>query len=262
MNSVLTNITRDTLALCKSNADYQVKTVVVGIRYTAVLLVNGSMGVSYTLLDKKAEKESHSKYLTMKYLYEKSLQELTNFCSSNLSIFRSIGVAALNAYSQANISSIEETNMDVSELFHSDPSVTVGMVGNIHPISNFLAKNGFRIKILDDSFSKKKTSRITPVREVEDLTEVHHLIVSGSALVFDTFSNIVDILSGIQGEKILIGPSAQILPQIAFNMGFTFLGSSKIRNSQLTLRAILEGGGYRAFKHYTEKYSFRAPKVE
>ncbi|MCK4849140.1 MAG: hypothetical protein KAT16_08955, partial [Candidatus Heimdallarchaeota archaeon] len=65
----------------------------------------------------------------------------------------------------------------------------------------------------------------------------------------------------IQGEKILIGPSAQILPEVAFSTGFTFIGSSKIRDSRLTLSSIMEGGGYRAFKPHTDKYSFRAPEV-
>ncbi len=262
MNSALTNIAHDTLALGKSIDNLQVKTVVVGIRYTGLLLTNGSMGVAYTLLDKKTEKESHLEYLNTKYLYEKSLRELVEFCASKLGVFRSIGVAALNAYSQANISLTRGNNIDVKDLFYSDPSETVGMIGNIHPISNFLIKKGFTLKILDDSFSPKKSSQIIPVKAVEELSDMHHLIVSGSALVFDTFSNIIDLLPNIKGQKILIGPSAQILPEVAFNTGFTFIGSSKVRDSRLTLSSIMEGGGYRAFKLHTEKYSFRACVVE
>ena len=262
MNSALSNIAHDSLALGKSIDNFQVKTVVVGIRYTGLLLTNGSMGVAYSLLDKKTEKESHLEYLNAKYLYEKSLRELVELCKSKLSVFRSIGVAALNAYSQANLPSTKGNNIDVEELFHSDPSVTVGMIGNIHPISNFLVKKGFSLKILDNSVSPKQTSQIISVKTVEELSDTHHLIVSGSALVFDTFSNIIEILPKIQGEKVLIGPSAQILPEIAFNTGFTFIGSSKVRDSRLTLSSIMEGGGYRAFKLHTEKYSFRASVVE
>lgn len=262
MNSALTNISQDSLTLGKSIDDYQVKTVVVGIRYTALLLSNGSVGVAYTLHDKKAEKESHLEYLSVKYLYEKSLGELIEFCNSKLGIFRSIGVAALNAYSQANLQPLKREYQDITELFHTEISTTVGMIGNIHPISKFLVKRGFTLKILDDSFSPEPTSQITPVAKVEELTDVQHLIVSGSALVFETFSHIIDILPLIKGEKILIGPSAQILPEIAFNTGFTFIGSSKIRDSRLTLSSIMEGGGYRAFKLHTDKYSFRVPEVD
>jgi hypothetical protein len=190
------------------------------------------------------------------------LAELIECCDSKLSVFRSIGVAALNAYSQANLPSTKGINIDVEELFHSDPSVTVGMIGNIHPISNFLVKKGFSLKILDNSISPRQTSQIISVKTVEELSDTQHLIVSGSALVFDTFSNIIKILPEIQGEKVLIGPSAQILPEVAFNTGFTFIGSSKVRDSRLTLSSIMEGGGYRAFKLHTEKYSFRASVVE
>ena len=194
MNSALTNIAQNSLSLGRSIDDYQVKTVVVGIRYTGLLLSNGSMGVAYSLLDKKTERESYFEYLNAKFLYEKSLQELVEFCKSKLSVFRSIGVAALNAYSQANLPSTKGNNIDVMELFPSDPSVTVGMIGNIHPISNFLVKKGFSLKILDNSFSPRQTSQIISVKTVEELSDTQHLIVSGSALVFDTFSIIIEIL--------------------------------------------------------------------
>jgi uncharacterized protein (DUF4213/DUF364 family) len=262
MNSALLKLAHDSLALGDSIDHYQVKTIVVGIRYTGLLLTDGSMGVAYSLLDKETEKESHQEYLNVKYLHEKSLEELVEYCKSRLSIFRSIGVAALNAYSQANLPSTKGNNIDVEELFHSDPSVPVGMIGNINPISNFLLKRGFSLKILDNSVSTKETSQIIPVKKVEELSDTQHLIVSGSALVFDTFSDIIEILPKIKGKKVLIGPSAQILPEIAFNTGFTFIGSSKILDSRLTLSSIMEGGGYRAFKLHAEKYSFQASVVE
>jgi len=262
MSSALTKLAQDSLALGKPVDNYQVKTVVVGIRYTCLLLSDGSVGVAYTFFDKNAEKESHLEYLSTKYLYEKPLSELIEFCSSKLGIFRSVGVAALNAYSQASLQLTKGDYRDVTELFHSQHSTTVGMIGNIHPISNFLVKKGFTLKILDKSFSPEQTSQIIPVSKVDELTDVQHLIVSGSALVFDTFSHIIDILPLIRGEKILIGPSAQILPEVAFNTGFTFIGSSKIRDSRLTLSSIMEGGGYRAFKIHTEKYSFQASEVD
>ncbi len=262
MSSALTKLAQDSLALGKSIDDYQVEKVVVGIRYTGLLLSNGSVGVAYTLLDKRTEKESHLEYLSTKYLHEKSLSELIEFCKSKWGVFRSIGVAALNAYSQANLPHTYGKYKDVTELFHSNLTATVGMIGNIHPVSKFLVKRGFNLKILDDSFSPDQTTQIIPVNGVTELADVQHLIVSGSALVFNTFSQIIDILSSIPGEKIIIGPSAQILPEVAFNTGFTFIGSSKIRDSRLTLSSIMEGGGYRAFKLHTDKYSFRAPEVD
>ena len=220
------------------------------------------MGISYTLLDSNTEKDDQIRYLGNKILSEKSLRDLIYYCSSKLGIDRTVGLAALNAYSQANILLDTQIGKDVKDLFLSNPLKTVGMIGNIRPISNFLIKKGFNVKILDNSFSPARTSQLVPITTLEDLFDVHHLIVSGSALVFDTFSNIIEIVKEIQGEKILLGPSAQIIPKIAFNMGFSFIGSSKVRDTRLTLSAIKEGGGYRDFKHHTEKYSFQAPEVD
>ena len=262
MNSILSTLTQNTLSLGKDIDQYSVKSVVVGIRYTGILLSDGSVGVAYTLLDKKTEKDSHAKYLSKKYLHERSLEEILEFSDSNLSVFRSIAVAGLNAYSQANLPNINEHSKGVTELFQSNSSITVGMIGNIHPVKSILLKKGCKLKILDNSSSPTETTQIKPVDDVQSLKDVEHIIVSGSALVFDTFSNIIELLSHLEGEKILLGPSAQILPDIAFSMGFTYLGSSKITNGESVLTSIMEGGGYRAFKEYTKKYSFQASLAE
>ncbi|PWI48576.1 hypothetical protein CEE45_05915 [Candidatus Heimdallarchaeota archaeon B3_Heim] len=255
MSSFLSQITHDSISLEKSVSEFNIESVVIGIRYTSVLLSNGSCGVAYTLTDQSEEKNRHNEYLSEKFLYEKDLEYLVEFCASKYSIFRGIGVAALNAFSQANLPSLNTENLDILDIF-KEKSGNISMIGNIQPVTRFLSQKGYQIKILDRFAPPQPHSKITIVDGISDLRNAEHLIVSGSALVFETFDLVRDLLTTIPGEKVLLGPSAQILPAIAFKHGFTFLGSSKIINAKSVMRIIMEGGGYRAFKEFTQKYSF------
>ena len=75
MSSFLSQIAHDSLSLEKSVSEFNIESVVIGIRYTSVLLSNGSCGVAYTLTDQSAEKNRHNKYLSEKFLFEKGLDE-------------------------------------------------------------------------------------------------------------------------------------------------------------------------------------------
>ena len=161
----------------------------------------------------------------------------------------------MNAFSQANLPSLRTENLDILDIFE-EKSGNISMIGNIQPVTRFLSQKGYQIKILDRYAPPRQQAQITTAEEISDLKNADHLIVSGSALVFETFDLIRDLLLTIPREKVLLGPSAQILPNIAFKHGFTFLGSSKIINTNSTMRVIMEGGGYRAFKAFTKKYSF------
>ncbi|MHA2093937.1 MAG: Rossmann-like domain-containing protein [Candidatus Hodarchaeales archaeon] len=239
----------------KSVSGLNIESVIIGIRYTCVLLSSGSCGVAYTLNNQKDEKERNKKYLADKYLHDKDLEFLVKYCASKYSIFRSVGVAALNAFSQTNLPSKEMRYHNLSSLF-PESSETIGMIGNIQPVSRSLIQKGHQVKILDRFVPPLLHPQITVVEAISDLKNLDHIIVSGSAMIFETFDQVRDLLLTIPGEKVLLGPSAQILPQIAFKHGFTFLGSSKIEDTASTIRVIMEGGGYQAFKAFTTKYSF------
>ncbi len=256
MTSFLSQIVEETLSYESKYSNLKFESVVIGIRYTCVLLSNGSCGVAYTLIDNKAKKESQKKYLSEKFISEQDLPTVMNYCTSKFSIFRSIGIAALNAFSQANLI-IDKTQENELFSIFSEKSGTVGMIGDIRPITQFFVQKGFNIKLLDKSSSPSDNPQITSIDNILELKNCNHVIVSGSALVFENFDLIRDILPTIQGERVLIGPSAQIFPKIAFKHGFTFIGSSRIIDTTSTVRAIMEGGGYRAFKEFTQKYSFR-----
>ncbi len=257
MTSFLFQIAQDSLSSKNVKTDLKIETVIVGVRYTCVLLSNGSCGVAYTLVENEGMKESHHKYLTEKYLHRKDIIELIEYCDSEFSIFRSIGIATLNAFSQANLKVESEEDIGITDILPEKAS-NVGMIGDIQPITRILVQKGYKVHILDKYPSSGKNPNIVNVNNISDLKNSTHLIVSGSAFVFNNFDYVRDLLSTVPGEKVLLGPTAQILPKIAFKHGFTYIGSSKIIDPSSTIRVIMEAGGYRAFKEFTKKYSFRA----
>ncbi|MFX0124822.1 MAG: Rossmann-like domain-containing protein [Candidatus Hodarchaeota archaeon] len=256
MPSKLAQLAKRALELIKPSRDLIIKKVVIGVLYTGIELEDETTGVSLTLTDRSTDHEGYHRLLQKGFLSDKTLFELIEYCSSQYAILRSIGVAALNTYCQAHIDLSDASCKDIVEILKPTPGMLVGMVGNIQPISLYLAKKGISVRILDRFMPPININSLTQVNELSDLEVVDNILVSGSALLFDNFDGIIQLLPYVAGKKILIGPSAQIFPKLAFDLGFTAVGSSRIINSNLTLRIIQEGGGYKFFKDYTEKYVF------
>ncbi|MFX1506328.1 MAG: Rossmann-like domain-containing protein [Promethearchaeota archaeon] len=256
MSSRLAEIAQRTIELIQPSINMPIKNVVIGLLYSGVQLENGTVGVSYTLTDRKNDLNAYHQLLQEGFLSEKSLEELIDFCFSEFAIQRTIGVAALNSLSQAHIDYTNATDQDVSELLDITSDSLVGMVGNIHPITRYLSKKNVSLRILDEYNPVSNVKNITPASKVSDLEDVDHILISGSALVFDSLDEIIKLLPQVSGCKILVGPSAQVLPEVAFQLGFSLVGSSRIINAENTLCVLQQGGGYRFFKKYTQKYSF------
>ena len=256
MSSKLVEIAQRTTELTQPSRSLHVKNVVLGLLYSAVQLENGTVGVSYTLTDRRSDLNAYHQLLQRGFISEKSLEELIDFCSSKYAILRTIGVAALNSLSQAHIDFTAATDQDVSELLNLTSGSLVGMVGNIHPITRYLSKKNISLRILDEFNPVTRIKNIIPASKVSDLGGVDHILISGSALVFDSIDEIIKLLHQISGQKILVGPSAQVLPEVAFQLGFSLVGSSRIINTEKTFRVLQQGGGYRFFKKYAKKYTF------
>ncbi len=256
MSSQLAQLAERALGLIKPSKELIIEKVVIGVLYTGIELEDGTTGVSFTLMNRSTDHEICNRLLQKGFLSEKTLFELIGYCTSSHAILRTIGVAALNTYCQDHMDFSNASCQNIIEILKPAPDMMVGMVGNIHPISRYLAKKDISMRILDKFMPPTNIDSITQVKEVSDLEVVDTILVSGSALIFENFDEIIHLIPQISGRKILLGPSAQILPKLAFDLGFSAVGSSRITNSNLTMRIIQEGGGYKFFKTFTEQYVF------
>ncbi|MFX0085739.1 MAG: Rossmann-like domain-containing protein [Candidatus Hodarchaeota archaeon] len=263
MPTQLMKLSKQVLKMLKAIGQVEnliIKQMVIGVRYSCIQLKNGTTGVSFTYTNPSLDNIGFYQILKDGLLSDKPLYELIEFCSSKYGILRTVGVTALNTFCQANIDFSSAINQDVREILQVSEGDIIGMIGNIKPLSNYLSKKGIQMKILDAFAPTLSSQYIIPVRNISELESVDHLLVSGSALVFDNFDEIIDLKSKIGGKTILVGPSAQILPEIAFELGFSAIGSSRIINPDLTFKVIQQGGGYAIYRQYVKKYTFINPK--
>lgn len=243
--------------------------VIIGIRYTAVKIESPKksyLGVSFTL----ANFESHSKRDPHGKFHEKTISELINNIDSEDSVKRSVAIATLNAIaeiqqqegSKSSIRDFVENNVTDSYLdsiLHEE-SVKIGMIGQIKPVIKLLQQNNINITILDkfNPVIENKNKNVIPAKNIFDLRNMNHIIVTGSSLVFPNFEEIVkEILPSIPGFKALIGPSASVYPYYFFNSGFNVIASSTPIEKHFSdiINIIKSGGGFYIFRKYFKKYT-------
>ncbi|MHA1973641.1 MAG: Rossmann-like domain-containing protein [Candidatus Hodarchaeales archaeon] len=256
MSSYLSTIFSSIKSMTSDLEKLKIKSLVLGLRYSGILLDNNVLGLSYTLTNHYKDFEGFHKLFRKGKPATNSLNELLTYINSEYSVLRTVGVAALNAFSQNHIDFDHSESRDIKTLIDPSSNHTIGMIGNIHPIVSYILKSGAKVKILDEFQPKRKKHRIEYVNSVDELKNVDAIFVSGSALVFENFDQIIDILPTIDGFKGLTGPSAQLIPELAFDLGFSSVGSVQILNPNAVLDIIKQGGGFREFKGFTSKYLF------
>ncbi|MFX1511602.1 MAG: Rossmann-like domain-containing protein [Promethearchaeota archaeon] len=155
---------------------------------------------------------------------------------------------------------------DGSSWLPNPANLKIGMIGAIHSVLRRIVTEKGEVLLRDDTLRQRQCHRlpkngINLVSSVDELKNVDHLLVTGSAIIHKDIGKILAILPFIQGERVLIGPSAQILPQAAFKDGFTIIASSWVEQVKETMQNISEGGGYHIFQKYCRKYVIRKPKI-
>lgn len=259
MNTTLYSLAQKTLKLVEDtfkDIEMEISDLTLGLFYSGLKTKANVMGIGYTLLDEPISKKKLVISLKNDLLSQKTLKELAHFSEVDLGIFRTIKLIAINALSQSILDLSNAGRKDILEYCDFQKDEKVGMVGNIHPISKTLREIVDEIYILDKFDPPKSETHVYSLEKLSDLPKVDHLFISGSALVFDDFDEILTQLKGISGERVLVGPSAQILPEIAFELGFSLIGSSRVIYPDHITHVIKQGGTYKNFKKFTQKYTF------
>ncbi len=234
--------------------------IVIGLTFCAICTTDNIIGLSFT-----AKGPQKPPILLQYPLVDRSWQELLNLYLSERPTERSLGLAAINTLSQTVLSRKQEYKFvdNGAEWLPNPKDFQIGMVGAIHPVIKQIVSKKGEVLLRDDTVLQRAHRRlpkkgVTLVPLIEDLKNVDHLLVTGSAIVHRGFNEILNLFHTIKGQRILIGPSAQILPQAAFNDGFTTVASSLVIQVDKVLQNIREGGGYHLFQKYCRKYVIRS----
>ncbi|MFQ5763245.1 MAG: Rossmann-like domain-containing protein [Candidatus Bathyarchaeia archaeon] len=91
------------------------------------------------------------------------------------------------------------------------------------------------------------------------LKEADVVVVTGSAIVNQTIDTVLSTAKNAR-ERIVVGPTASLLPQPFFKRGVTVMGGLRILNADCMLNIVGEAGGaYALMKRCAEKYAATPP---
>lgn len=221
-----------------------VEDIRVGLFYTGVKLSTGDGGVAYTPIEELDECCSieDAGEISGKTV----LQIIEDEYYQNI-IGQAIVTATLNALSQIvfknNPEKYKYSKIDVTDLILKNDNVVI--IGYFKPLIPKIMRKTCKIKVLEKKKIVESEVEIYPEKKADEIIpEADVLIISGSTIVNQTINKILNIQNNAR-EKILLGPTASMIPQPWFELGITAVMGVKITDTDEMLKIISEGGGAR-----------------
>ncbi len=213
----------------------------IGIGYTAVVLDDGSCGVSYTfrnelgpqcgLIDQAGNLSGTNCSQIVDWAMDLNLAK----CA--------VGLACINAILQQRLEGFSSGN--ALEQIDFRPGDTVGMIGYFKPVLDRVEGKAKDIYI----FERNITDRGILPDWAEDiyLPQCHVVIITGTTLLNKTIDGILEKCQNAR-EIVVMGPTAALCPKVYNGHGVTLLAGVKVVNAERVLNAAGEGGGGLALK--------------
>lgn len=213
----------------------------IGIGYTAVLLDDGSCGVSYTFRNELGPQCG---------LIEEAGDLAGTNCSQiidwamDLNLAKcAVGIACINAVLQRGLEGFCTGNA----LEHIDfrPGDTVGMIGYFKPVLDRVEGKAKDIYI----FERNITDGGLMPDWAEDiyLPKCDVVIITGTTLLNKTLDGILEKCEKAR-EVVIMGPTTSLCPEVYRDHGVTLLAGVRVVDAQRVLKVAGEGGGGLALK--------------
>lgn len=238
--------------------------VLIGKKFMAVLL-DGYLGTGYA---PRKDTSSCNFFNDAGKLHKIPAIQLAEFVTSDDPSERAVGVAALNALSQFLIDENKDkynfySNLDILTILPLSPEIKVGMVGLIGPFVQYLTENSAEFIIVDDNLAipegKTKQGYIIS-RDIESLGDVDVLLITGSTIIEHSLEGPINAVKNAR-FKVVIGPTASWIPDIAFDLGINAACGMKFREPLKAFRTIMQGGGTKFFAKYADKYTLSKEEI-
>ena len=209
-----------------------IKKIVCGRKYSAVLLKNGNIGVCANLLTNVEVKIEDLRRADLNKIEHRII---------------------LNAYFNANLNYLNNYNKksDIFEFIDFKHYKNIIMIGLFKPILKKFDENNIKIQVFD---LIKKDNKLIPIeKEMETIKKGDAIILSATTIFNNTFTEIVNN-SGINCDIFLLGPSS-IMNKDLFeyrNIKKIF-GSTFESYDERVLNIIKQGYGTKKFLPFGKK---------
>jgi uncharacterized protein (DUF4213/DUF364 family) len=236
----------------------------IGVFLSAVLLSDGSCGVSSTVADTKAHCDKKSRdfgdFSPLKIKGQKVIDLFETGKKSTL--IDTLKTAVLNAISSkllltSNYRIIE--NSDPIDLVDLSSGKTITVVGGFQTYIQKISETNNKLYILElneNALSEEQKQFFIPADQYANILPSSDIvIITGLTLVNNTIDDLLASIS--QKAKVIVtGPSSSIIPDILFENKVNIIGATRVTDSDLLFSVVGEAGaGFHLFKYCAQKIS-------
>jgi len=210
--------------------------------FCALELEDGSIGLSYVLLDDTLERLCNGSDAII--VPGADTLELARRYVNDNGIWKTLGFAAANALTRCLFDRAgfhPDCSTDSIGQMNPQPGEHVGMIGYFTPLLRRVTASGARLTIIElraDLAGEHAGYRVT--LDAEQLCECSKVISTSTLLLNDTLERMLARCRNARWFA-MIGPSAGCLPDALFARGVTFLGGSWV-DAREEFTAALRGG--------------------
>lgn len=245
-------------------ANLTISDVRIGVLLTAVLLSDGSCGVSSTVTDNLVHCDKKSRdfgdFSPLKIRGQRVLALLESERKSNLT--DTLKTAVLNAISSKIISASDYRiieNCDPIDLIDLSSNKTITIVGAFQTYISRISKSENKLYVLElneNVLSEEQKQYFIPAAQYKTiLPHSDIVIITGLTLVNNTIDDLLDSVSS-EAKVIVTGPSSSIIPDILFENKVDIIGATRITDPGLLFSIVGEAGaGFHLFKYCAQKIS-------
>ncbi|MBE0478120.1 DUF364 domain-containing protein [Candidatus Aerophobetes bacterium] len=223
--------------------------VCIGVKYTGVLLDDGSLGLAATLphqLPHRCE--------SFQDIVGKPSMEAAKMVFSPHLLPSVVGAATINALLLPE-AEFEAVSGDILDLLPISGKDTVGMVGAFLPLLPSLRKKTRNIYVFErlpvDGVKEYYPDWAEPVY----LPRCSIVIISGTTVVNKTIDQVLSYLNPSQTFG-LVGPTTPLAPPVFSRYGLSFLSGVRIKDSAKIMNIIKQAGGTKDFGENAQKVNY------
>lgn len=229
----------------------RIKDVRAGLGYTCVMLEDGGCGLAYTF---RNELGSCCGILGVAgRLIGMSAEEIIPWLKERDRLKAAIGLATIN--SVINDGNKRWDTGNVLTAFSLHESDTFGMVGAFHPILEKVKTMTENIYVFEQNVPQG--SGLYPAEAAPlYLPKCDVIVITATSIINHTIDEVIRYCKSAK-EVCLVGPSTPLCPEILKKYNITLLAGSVVRNPELILQIVSQGGGTMSMKPAVEQVLVR-----
>jgi uncharacterized protein (DUF4213/DUF364 family) len=236
----------------------------IGVFLSAVLLSDGSCGVSSTISDTLAHCDKKSRHYGDFSPLKIRGQRVVNLFETDKksSLIDTLKTAVLNAISSKLLSTSNYRiieNSDPIDLIDLSSKKTITVVGGFQTYIQKISATNNKLYVLElneNALTEEQKQYFIPAEQYANILPSSDIVlITGLTLVNNTID---DLLTSVSPEATVIvtGPSSSIIPDILFENKVNIIGATRITDSDLLFSIVGEAGaGFHLFNYCAQKIS-------